>query len=76
MYSLFRQAWPAALVGLLFGVHPLTVEPIGVAVPPGDSLLINMLENYLEALEVIGLLDQLKKRWFEDGSWLIEIAWP
>jgi Tfp pilus assembly protein PilF len=28
LYTLFGQVWPAAMVGLLFGVHPLTVEPI------------------------------------------------
>ncbi|MCP4594009.1 MAG: tetratricopeptide repeat protein [bacterium] len=28
LYSLFGQAVPAALVSLLFGVHPLTVEPV------------------------------------------------
>ena len=28
LYLLFRQPWVAAMVGLLFGVHPLTVEPI------------------------------------------------
>ncbi|MFH0980127.1 MAG: tetratricopeptide repeat protein [Planctomycetota bacterium] len=28
LYSLFGQPVPAALVGLLFGVHPLTVEPV------------------------------------------------
>jgi Tfp pilus assembly protein PilF len=28
LYALFGQVWPAAMVGLLFGVHPLTVEPI------------------------------------------------
>lgn len=28
LYLLFGQPWPAALVGLLFGVHPLTVEPV------------------------------------------------
>lgn len=28
LYSLFKQAWSAALVGLLFGVHPMTVEPL------------------------------------------------
>ncbi len=28
LYGLFGQPIPAALVGLLFGVHPLTVEPI------------------------------------------------
>ena len=28
LYMLFGKVWPAAMVGLLFGVHPLTVEPI------------------------------------------------
>jgi tetratricopeptide (TPR) repeat protein len=28
LYLLFGQPWPAALVGLLYGIHPLTVEPI------------------------------------------------
>jgi Flp pilus assembly protein TadD len=28
LYSLFGQPWVAAMVGLLFGLHPLTVEPI------------------------------------------------
>ena len=28
LYLLFRNAWVAALVGLLFGVHPLTVEAV------------------------------------------------
>ena len=28
LYMLFGQPWVAALVGLIFGVHPLTVEPV------------------------------------------------
>ena len=28
LYMLFGKVWPAIAVGLLFGVHPLTVEPI------------------------------------------------
>ncbi len=28
LYMLFGYAWPAALAGLLFALHPLTVEPI------------------------------------------------
>ncbi len=28
LYGLFRQPWPAAIVGILFGLHPLTVETI------------------------------------------------
>lgn len=28
LYQLFGEPWSAALAGLLFGVHPLTVEPV------------------------------------------------
>lgn len=28
LYRVFKQVWVAAAVGLLFGLHPLTVEPI------------------------------------------------
>ncbi len=28
LYMLFGEVWPAAVAGLLFGLHPLTVEPI------------------------------------------------
>lgn len=28
LHALFGRAWPAAVAGLLFGLHPLTVEPI------------------------------------------------
>jgi len=28
LYSLFGEPWVAAMVGLLFGLHPLTVEPV------------------------------------------------
>jgi len=59
--------------GLATLVQPLTIEPIGVAVSPGDSLLLNMLENYLGALEVLGVLDKLEEKWFDDGAWLIQL---
>lgn len=28
LYMLFGKVWPAAIVGLLFGLHPMTIEPI------------------------------------------------
>ncbi len=28
LWRLFRRVWSAVLVGLLFGVHPLTIEPV------------------------------------------------
>jgi len=59
--------------GLASLAEPLTIEPIGVALAPGDSLLLNMVENYLGALEAVGVFDELEKKWFEDGSWLIQV---
>jgi polar amino acid transport system substrate-binding protein len=52
---------------------PLTIEPIGIALPPGDSQLLNVVENYFFALEATGILEMLEKKWFEDGSWLIQV---
>lgn len=51
----------------------LTIEPVGIALPPNDPLLINLVENYLSALEMVGLLEELHAQWYTDGSWLIQI---
>ena len=59
--------------GLVSLAEPMTIEPIGIALAPGDSLFVNMVTNYLGALEGIGLLDALEKKWFEDGGWLIQL---
>jgi polar amino acid transport system substrate-binding protein len=59
--------------GLATLVKPLTIEPIGMALPAGDSLLLNLVENYIGALQGTGLLDLLEEKWFEDGSWLIQV---
>jgi polar amino acid transport system substrate-binding protein len=59
--------------GLATLSQPLTIAPIGIALPPGDSLLGNMVTNYLGALEGTGLLELLEKKWFEDGSWLLQV---
>ena len=32
-----------------------------------------MMENYLGALEGIGILELLEEKWFQDGSWLIQM---
>ena len=53
--------------------QPLTIEPMGVAMPPNDPLFLNMMENYLGALEGIGILELLEEKWFQDGSWLIQM---
>jgi polar amino acid transport system substrate-binding protein len=53
--------------------QPLTVEPIGIAVPPGDALLVNFLENTMGALEISGVLSALRVRWLERNDWVGEL---
>jgi polar amino acid transport system substrate-binding protein len=50
-----------------------TVEPLGIAAPPGDPLFVNLLENYLQSLADTGTLTNLRARWLSAGSWLDEL---
>ena len=50
--------------------EPLTIEPIGIAIPPGDAQLKSLLDAYLTAFEGTGLLEGVRKKWLEDASWL------
>jgi len=59
--------------GLVTLAQPLTIEPIGMALPPNDPQLLNMVENYLKALQLSGVLSLLEQKWFQDGSWLIQL---
>ena len=52
--------------------QPFDYEPIGIAVAPSDPLLINLVQNYLHALERSGILEMLKVKWFEEGSWILD----
>ena len=54
-------------------ITPFTVEPLGIALPADDPLLVNLIENYLTTLENTGLLTQFKAKWFADGSWVSEL---
>jgi polar amino acid transport system substrate-binding protein len=69
MLSMLR--WPDA--GLVAASEPLTIEPIGIAVPPHDSLLLNLVQNYLRAMEAAGALDRLNEKWFQSGAWLVQL---
>ena len=69
MLSMMR--WPDA--GLVAANQPLTIEPIGIAVPAEDPLLLNLVQNYMRAMEASGVLQQLNKKWFQDASWLIQL---
>jgi polar amino acid transport system substrate-binding protein len=52
---------------------PFSYEPIGVALPPNDPLLVNMVENTLRLLEKTGDLDALAQKWFKNPSWVAEL---
>ncbi|HET6347747.1 MAG TPA: transporter substrate-binding domain-containing protein [Candidatus Krumholzibacteria bacterium] len=53
--------------------EPMTIEPIGMALPADDPLLLNFMENYFSALNMAGLLTKLEKYWFEEGTWLSDM---
>lgn len=65
--------WRNPDAGLFVQHTPFTIEPLGIALPAGAPLLVNIVENYLEMLEYTGLLGQYKARWLTDGPWVAEI---
>jgi ABC-type amino acid transport substrate-binding protein len=52
---------------------PYTYEPLGIALPANDPLLVNWVENFLASLEGSGDLSRLRARWFLDGSWISKL---
>ena len=51
-------------------IAPFTYEPLGVALPAEDPLLVNWVTNFLNKLEDSGVMDNVKDRWFKDISWV------
>jgi ABC-type amino acid transport substrate-binding protein len=62
--------WRNPDAGLATLRNPFTTEPLGIALPADDPLLLNLVQNYLNTLEDTGQLTLLKARWLSDGSWL------
>jgi polar amino acid transport system substrate-binding protein len=69
MVSVYR--YPDA--GLVTLGKPISYEPIGVALPPNDPLLVNWVQNLLHYLEKTGELDVLIRGWFKDASWVSQL---
>jgi len=60
--------YPDAELGI---VEPqLSVEPLGLAIARNDAQFENLLRNYLHGFEKAGLIPTLRKKWFEDNSWI------
>jgi polar amino acid transport system substrate-binding protein len=66
MVSVYR--YPEA--GLITLEKPISYEPIGIALPPNDPLLVNWVQNFLNTLEKTGEMQLLLERWFKDTSWV------
>ncbi|NQY03633.1 MAG: transporter substrate-binding domain-containing protein [Halieaceae bacterium] len=49
---------------------PLTIEPVGIAVKSGDPEFRNLVDNYLDAYGKVGILAKIRKKWFENNSWV------
>jgi polar amino acid transport system substrate-binding protein len=50
--------------------RPLTVEPFGIAIPATDPQFLNLLDNLLSTLDEMEVLEDLKRKWLDNGSWI------
>ena len=66
LVSVYR--YPEA--GFITLEKPISYEPIGIALPPNDPLLVNWVQNFLNTLEKTGEMQLLVERWFKDTSWV------
>jgi len=56
--------------GLATLQSPLSIEPFGIAVSREDRQFAELVDNYLDTFGKMGMLNQLRKKWFEDKSWI------
>ena len=53
--------------------NALSYEPLGIAIPANDFLLINWLQNFLHTMEKDGSMGMVVDKWFKDGSWVKQL---
>jgi polar amino acid transport system substrate-binding protein len=49
---------------------PLTVEPIGIALPANDPLFVNLMQNFVNAVEATDSVQRSLQFWLRDPSWI------
>ena len=49
---------------------PLSYEPIGVALPANDPLLVNWVQNTILTVQRTGEMDILLQKWFKSADWV------
>ncbi len=59
--------------GLIASTATFTVEPMGIAVPPDQPQLANLIQAYMNALLDSGALDKSRNFWFRDPSWVKDL---
>lgn len=59
--------------GLTAGEARFTFEPLAVALPPDDTLLINWTHNFIMFLKGSGAIEKLQQKWFQSGAWIDEL---
>jgi polar amino acid transport system substrate-binding protein len=49
---------------------PLSYEPIGVALPANDPLLVNWVQNMILTIQKTGEMEILLQKWFKSAEWV------
>ena len=60
--------------GFVTTEEPLTIEPIGIALPANAPQLTNLIDNYLKSLALTGILDELEDFWFTNPKWVSDMG--
>lgn len=50
--------------------EPFTYEPIGVAVSADDPQFLNLIDNFVDAMESTGALDRVRTAWLRNNDWI------
>jgi polar amino acid transport system substrate-binding protein len=53
--------------------NPFTFEPLGIALPPNDPLLVNWTQNTLADLDDSGDILDIMYKWFEEDTWVEQL---
>jgi polar amino acid transport system substrate-binding protein len=46
------------------------VEPIGIALPPDDPLFVNLMQNFVNAIDRADMIQRSLEFWLQDPSWI------
>ena len=49
---------------------PLSLQPVGIAVNGDHTSLHALVDSFVDSYESLGMLQQLRKKWFESGDWV------